>query len=243
MRVRSLRSGYVDLGLVARRPQRRPDGVGIEPAPHEEHPDALNRLALGRHRATAQVTCQGFARPDHPRLTAGARPRPRVPGGRARRGTAQSPRAARRAAAAQPRSCVDRAARAGLAAPPTSARMPCRRRSRGRSDVSAWPRWSVRQTRLAEASARLPIGCVGAWRGTARRPPSPPRGRPGQRAVCAGWRAAPSIPYSASLMPSTPTSMLATLPRISPSIFWAMSGFCLRKSREFSRPWPRRMSP
>ena len=52
-----------------------------------------------------------------------------------------------------------------------------------------------------------------------------------------------AIPYFASLIPSTPTSMEATLPRISSSILVAISGFDLRKSRAFSRPWPSRVSP
>src|SRR5947208_1245918 len=49
--------------------------------------------------------------------------------------------------------------------------------------------------------------------------------------------------YSASLMPSTPTSMVATLPRISSSILVAISWLAFRKSRAFSRPCPRRVSP
>jgi hypothetical protein len=49
--------------------------------------------------------------------------------------------------------------------------------------------------------------------------------------------------YSASLIPSTPTSMDDTLPRISSSILPAISALALKKSRAFSRPWPSRVSP
>ncbi len=52
-----------------------------------------------------------------------------------------------------------------------------------------------------------------------------------------------ALPYSASGIPSTPTSIDATLPRISDSTRSASSGWAFRKSREFSRPWPRRVSP
>ena len=108
---------------------------------------------------------------------------------------------------------------------------------RGRPTRRRWPRPAARWRSIARRRLRRRPGSGGRNRGC-HTGQSPRR----WLALLARRRTTRRR-YSASLIPSTPTSIEATLFRISSSILVAISGFALRKSRAFSRPWPRRVSP
>jgi len=111
-----------------------------------------------------------------------------------------------------------------------------RRRSCHRTSRCGWPA-RMRPRRTPGSEGRNP-----ASPGDRAPNGSPARRMPRRRARrSADERRQPR--YSASLIPSTPTSMEETLPRISSSILPAISALALKKSRAFSRPCPSRVSP
>ena len=161
----------------------------------------------------------------------------------------RGPRAGPHAGGARPRPCDDRGVRGGRAARPTIVQMRCRPRSPSPPGDREWRRSPPRRLMPCGAAARAPSECGDGCQGNVPRSPSPHRDpERGARPLESGggdarsWRRR-AVLYSASGIPSTPTSMEATLPRISDSIRSVRSGCAFRKSREFSRPCPSRVSP